>query len=391
MTHVRDRLVAARIAGARTSVLLLGPRQVGKSTLCRALAPALYLDLADHGTFIGYAKDTARLGREVEALPEKALVVVDEIQRVPDLLDMVQALIDRSGRRRRFILTGSSARKLRRGGANLLPGRVVLERLDPLTVLETGGPVDLDRALQLGMLPGVYWGGSEAVDLLGTYAEVYLREEIKAEAATRDVGGYARFLDTMAIASGHWVNYSKLSADVEVGKETVRRFVQLLDDTLLAFRLPPFRPTVTTSRRLVQRERVILFDVGVRNALLGLHRRPLTADQCGSAFEQWVMLQVIYLDHALRKGWKLSTYRTESGAEVDLIVERDEDVVAIEIKAGRQVSVRDTRGLQSFAEMVGRRRPVRRWIIFRGERAQRFESGVEALPVIEALERLAHE
>jgi predicted AAA+ superfamily ATPase len=390
MTHMRDRLLARRLAARTANVLLLGPRQVGKSTLCRSLGAALYVDLADEASFLGYAKDPARLRREVEALPSGSLVVVDEVQRVPSLLNTVQALVDRAGRRLRFVLTGSSARKLRRGGANLLPGRVILERLDPLSVLETGD-VDWDRALRLGMLPAIYWGDADAADILGTYGEVYLREEIQAEAATRNVGGYARFLDTIALASGQWVNYSKLSSDAEVPKETVRRFVQLLDDTLVAHRLPPFRPARSTSRRLVQRERVLLFDVGVRNALLDLHRRPLGPDQIGPAFEQWTMLQVIYLNHALRKGWRLSTYRTEAGAEVDLVVEREKDVLAMEIKAASRVTPADARGLLSLAEVIGRRRPLALWLVFRGERPQRFESGVEVLPVLEALRRLAAE
>ncbi|HLK11187.1 MAG TPA: AAA family ATPase [Candidatus Binatia bacterium] len=385
---MRDRIVGARLARARTSVLLLGPRQVGKSTICRALAPALYVDLADEATFLAYAKDPARLRREVAALPASARVVVDEVQRVPAILNTVQALIDRSEGRQRFVLTGSSARKLRRGGANLLPGRVVLERLDPLTAVEIED-VDLERALRLGMLPGVYWGDEAAPDVLGTYAEVYLREEIQAEAATKNLGSYARFLDVMALASGQWINYSKLSSDVEVPKETVRRFVQLLDDTLLAYRLPPFVSSARTSRRVVQRERVFLFDVGVRNALLGLHRRALGPDQIGGVFEQWVVLQVIYLNNALRQGWRLSTYRTEGGAEVDLIVERDADLVAIEIKAARNVTPADTRGLLSLAEVAGRRRRVQLWVVYRGERPQRFDSGVEAVPVLEALRRLA--
>jgi len=383
-------VLAGRLATTKSNILLLGPRQVGKSTICRNLRAQVYVDLADEAEFLGYAKDPARLRREVDALPPGSLVVVDEVQRVPALLNTVQSLTDRRGRGVRFVLTGSSARKLRRGGANLLPGRVILEHLDPLTVLETGD-VDWDRALRLGMLPGIYWGDDEAVGVLGTYGEVYLRDEIRAEAATRNLGGYARFLDTIALASGQWINYSKLSADAEVPKETVRRFVQLLDDTLLAHRLPPFRPSRSTSRRLVQRERVLLFDVGVRNALLGLHRRPLGPDQMGAIFEQWTMLQVIYLNHALRRGWKLSTYRTEAGAEVDLVVERARDVVAIEIKAGRQVTPADTKGLLSLAGLVGRRRPLALWLVFRGERAQRFDSGVEALPVLEALRRLAAE
>src|SRR5881409_393801 len=239
---MRDRVVAGRLATSRSNILLLGPRQVGKSTICRHLRAQVYVDLADEAEFLGYAKDPARLRREVDALPPGSLVVVDEVQRVPALLNTVQSLADRRGRGIRFVLTGSSARKLRRGGANLLPGRVILEHLDPLTVLETGD-VDWDRALRLGMLPGIYWGDDEAVEVLGTYGEVYLREEIQAEAATRNLGGYGRFLDTIALASGQWINYSKLSSDVEVPKETVRRFVQLLDDTLLAHRLPPFRPS----------------------------------------------------------------------------------------------------------------------------------------------------
>src|SRR6266566_5296584 len=355
---MRDRVVTGRLATTKSNVLLLGPRQVGKSTICRNLRAQVYVDLADEAEFLGYAKDPARLRREVDALPPGSLVVVDEVQRVPALLNTVQSLADRRGRSVRFVLTGSSARKLRRGGANLLPGRVILEHLDPLSVLETGD-VDWDRALRLGMLPGIYWGNDEAVEVLGTYGEVYLRDEIRAEAATRNLGGYGRFLDTIALASGQWINYSKLSSDVEVPKETVRR--------------------------LVQRERVLLFDVGVRNALLGLHRRPLGPDQMGALFEQWTMLQVIYLNHALRRGWKLSTYRTEAGAEVDLVVERARDLVAIEIKAARQVTPADTKGLLSLAGLVGRRRPIALWLAFRGERAQRFDSGVEALPVLDAL------
>src|SRR5207247_10973064 len=124
--------------------------------------------------------------------------------------------------------------------------------------------------------------------------------------------------------------------------------VQLLDDSRVAHRLPPFRPSRSTSGRLVQRERVLLFDVGVRNALLGLHRRPLGPDQVGAIFEQWTMLQVIYLNHALRRGWKLSTYQTEAGAAVDLVVERARDLVATEIKAARQVARADTKRLLSL-------------------------------------------
>lgn len=217
---------------------------------------------------------------------------------------------------------------------------------------------------------------------------MYLQQEIRAEALTKNLGGYARFLDVVAVASGLWVNYSRLSSDTEIPKETIRRFVDLLDDTLLAVRLPSFRPRSATTRRLTQRDRVLLFDVGVRNALLGIHRHQPTPDQLGAVFEQWVMLQVIYLNRALAKGWHLCTYRSEGGAEVDLVIERDADFVGIEIKAGRNVAKTDTRGLLSLEQLVGRKKPLRKWIVYRGERRQRFESGVEVWPVIEALQAL---
>ena len=323
----------------------------------------------------------------VDALGEPGLVVVDEIQRVPSLLNTVQSIADRTSHR--FVLTGSSARKLRHGGANLLPGRVVLERLDPLSVLELDRPLDLDRALRAGMLPGIYWGDEEAAEVLGTYADVYLREEIQAESAARDIGSYARFLDVVAVASGQWLNYSKLSSDSEIPKETIRRFVQVLEDTMVAVRIPAFVPGVGTRRRVRQRERVLLFDVGVRNALLGIHRRPITADQLGAVFEQWVVLQAVYINNALRKGWALSAYHSEGGAEVDLVVSTPDATIGIEIKASRNVSPRDARGLRSLAELVDDTRPFRKWIVYRGERRQRLADGTEVWPVLEALTTLA--
>jgi uncharacterized protein len=392
MAYVRDRLMARRLAVGKTSVLLLGPRQVGKSTLCRALEPALYVDLADEREFLSFAKDPALLARQVGTLALPAVVVIDEIQRIPSLLNTVQSLLDRSRGRLRFVLTGSSARKLRRGGANLLPGRIVLERLHPLSVGELtdlAEPVDLDRALRLGMLPGIYWGGEEAAEILGTYADVYLREEIQAEGAARDIGSYARFLDVMAVMSGQWLNYSKISSDAEIPKETIRRFVQVLEDTLVAVRIPAFVPRLRTMRRVQQRERVLLFDVGVRNALLGIHRRGASPDQIGLVFEQWVMLQLVYLNDALRKGWRFWSYRSEAGAEVDLVVESGERLIGIEIKAGRTLSRADTRGLVSLGDLVPRGRRLERLILYRGDRRQRFDNGVEAWPVLEGLAALA--
>jgi predicted AAA+ superfamily ATPase len=385
---MQDRLLSSRISNSRKNILLLGPRQVGKSTLCRTLAPLRIIDLADEEVFLAHAKDAGRLKRELAAAKPRGLIVIDEVQRLPSLLNTIQSLVDDPSNSFRFLLTGSSARKLKRGGANLLPGRIILEYMDPFTYAEVKDAFELSRALQVGMLPGIYLGGEESLATLDTYVEVYLREEIRVEALVRNLGDYARFLDIAAVLSGQWLNYSKISSDTEIPKETIRRYVALLEDTLLMFRLPAFTPRRKISRRLSQRDKFLLFDIGVRNALLGIHRRPMAPDQRGSAFEQWLILQTIYLNRALRKDWRLSSYRTEGGAEVDLVIEREDDVLGIEIKSSRNVSRADTRGLFSLAETIGRYKPLKKWVIYTGDRRQLLENRVHVLPYLEALEEL---
>jgi predicted AAA+ superfamily ATPase len=385
---MKDRMLSDRISGSGKNILLLGPRQVGKSTLCRELSPIRIIDLADEHAYLSYAKDAGLLKKELNAIESSGLIVIDEIQRLPSLLNTVQSIVDDPANSFRFILTGSSARKLKRGGANLLPGRVILEYMDPFTYSEIKNAFKLDRALQIGMLPGIYLDREDSIATLDSYVEVYLREEIRSEALVRNLGDYARFLDMTAILSGQWLNYSKISSETEIPKETIRRYTTLLEDTLLIFRLPAFAPRRKITRRIAQRDKFLFFDIGVRNAILGIHRRPITLDQKGSAFEQWLTLQIIYINRALRKDWRLSSYRTEGGAEVDLVIERDEDILGIEIKSGRNVSPADCRGLFSLAETVGGYKPVNSWIIYTGSRRQVLENGVQVLPYAEALEEL---
>jgi predicted AAA+ superfamily ATPase len=391
LTHVLTRLLFPRLRASKKSVLLLGARQVGKSTLARSLGPDLVIDLADEQSYLDHAKDPGRLGRELRAVAKPALVVVDEVQRIPSLLNTVQAVMD-EGTRHRFVLTGSSARKLKRGGANLLPGRIVLEHLDPLALHEIGDDFDLDRALTVGTLPGVYLDSDSGTDVLQTYANVYLREEIQAEAVVRDLGSYARFLDAAAASSGDWINYSKLANDTEIAKETLRRYFQILEDTLLAFRIPPFASRRTT-RHVSHRDRILFFDVGVRNALLGLHRRPPPATERGKLFEHWLILQCIYFARARHLPWRFSAYRTDAGAEVDFVIDTGPKLVAIECKAGRNVSRSQLGGLRSFASVA--HKPTRLLVAFQGDRPQRFDDGVEAVPyrrlLLEVLEELANE
>ncbi len=372
MTYMLDRLITPRLLKGRKSVLLLGPRQVGKSTLCRSLKPTKTINLADEALYMRYSKDPGRLLRELASISGKGIVVIDEIQRIASLLNSIQAHMDENASHR-FILTGSSARKLKRGGANLLPGRIVLEHLDPLSFWELGQQFDLARCLSVGTLPGVYLDEQEGPAVLSTYAQVYLREEIQAEALVKNMGAYARFLDAAAEASGDWINYSKLASDTELPKETIRRFYDILEETLVAFRLPAFSPK-KSHRHVTQRDRFLFFDVGVRNALLGIHTQILSPSEKGKLFEQWLILQCLFFARANQKGWKFSSYRTDSGMEVDLIIDIGPKFLAIECKYSRNVTETDLGGLRSFEHLA--HKPVQKFVVTL-ERTPQIFSGKE--------------
>ena len=371
-----SRIISERIAKRKKSTLLLGPRQVGKSTLLRALAPTRTINLADEVQYLGFAKDPGRLRREVGMLRPGHTVVIDEVQRLPTLLNTVQAIID-EGAAPRFLLTGSSARRLRQRGVNLLPGRVVLEHLDSLLYWELGAAFDLERALRLGGLPGVYLDSEGGEEILDTYATVYLREEVQAEAAVRDIGGYARFLDAAAEASGAWVTYSKWASELEINKETIRRYTTLLHDTLLTHTLPAYKPR-PSARHVSQRDRFLFFDLGVRNALLGVHGRQPTQTEYGALFEQWLILQCIGFVRAHRQPWRWFAYRTDAGAEVAFILDLGDRLVALKIKWSKVVTSRASAGLRSFARVADK--PVAAYVVCRCDHPQKLADHIYAVP-----------
>ena len=337
---------------ARQSCLLLGPRQAGKSTLVRSvLSPdAWVVDLLHHDTFLRYAKDPSlfRLEAEEKMRGGTRTVFVDEVQKVPELLDEIHGLIERA--RLRFILTGSSARKLKRRGTNLLAGRAVVRRLHPLTLAEQGSLFALSRTLRLGSLPAVVTSTeSEAIDLLRSYAETYLREEVQAEALVRNLGGFARFLEIAAAQSGDILNFSAVGRDAALATRTVQEYYQILEDTLIGYRLEPWRKSPRA--RLVGHPRFYLFDTGVTNAL----NRRLTARPdpvlAGRLFEQWLVLEVVRTLDYLGSEARVYYWRTHVGAEVDLVVEKHGRLVlAAEIKSKTRVSGADLSGLRSFGE-----------------------------------------
>ncbi len=354
--------------------MLLGPRQVGKSTLCKDFSPDLSINLANERIYTEHLKDPGLLERVVLAKRQVQLVLIDEVQRIPTILNTVQALIDDHGLR--FLLTGSSARKLKRGKANLLPGRLIVEYLPPLIYPEISDGFDLERALTTGTLPEIYLQ-DYGPEILESYVETYLREEIQAEALTKDLGAYARFLDLAAELSGQYINYSKIASDSEINKETIRRYFSILEDTLIIEKIPSFTEA-ERSRKARQREKFVFFDLGVRNAVLGLHRNRLSREQRGSLFEQWVLLQCIYLNRMQKHNLRLSTYRDASGVEADLVLQKDSSTLLAEIKSSPKADDQMFSGLRKLEAIVGR--PCQKVVIYCGEHAQSFGERESAIP-----------
>jgi predicted AAA+ superfamily ATPase len=367
------------------SILIVGPRQTGKSTLLRGLGVALEINLASESAYRAHLKDPALLESLVLGLragPKGVRVLVDEVQRIPSMLNTIQALID-SHPKIRFLLTGSSARKLKRGQVNLLPGRIFRYDLFPMTYWELAHRWNLEKALTIGTLPEVYLN-EYGPELLANYVDSYLREEIQAEALTRNVQSFARFLDLAAESSGQWINYSQLASDSEIPKESLRRYYDILEDTLLVHRLPGFT-AIKGTRKALQREKIVFFDLGVRNAILGQEKNAFSERQLGEFFEQWLVNQVFAENRYGQHGWGLYSFRDDLKREVDLIIERGGELWAVEIKYSTKFDPRDLAGLEAFCGMA--KKKVRPVLVYRGKHRQ-VRDGVEILPYQEFLEEI---
>ncbi len=355
-----------RLLPANRSVLLLGARQTGKSTLLRSLAPDLELNFASPATFREYAAHPERLEAELLAAPKSVkLVMLDEVQRIPAVLDTVQVIVDAQPERFSFLLSGSSARKLRRGSVNLLPGRVRSLALHPLVASEIGSEFELKRVLLQGSLPGIYRqeDDEERSADLRSYVDTYLREEIQAEALVRDIGGYARMLELMAASSGRVLNLLNLSRDSGIRYETLRRYVSILEDTLLGFVVPAWSPGDKVG--LVAHPKVFLFDTGVRNVLLRRNLKTIAPDDKGILFEHLVAFELCRRTGGICPEAKVSHFRTKHDAEVDFVFEIDNELWAIEVKSGSDPTSFRASGMKALSQ---RARIARKIVVFQGSK-----------------------
>jgi uncharacterized protein len=374
---------------ARQSFFLFGARQTGKSTLLRErLGPekSVFFDLLDPETEDAFHRNPKELEHRLAALSKPPKwVVLDEVQRAPRLLDLAHRLMETRGLR--FALTGSSARKLKRGAANLLAGRAVVHNLHPLTHRELGSAFDLDQILSFGSLPRIFGlEREERIAFLRAYALTYLKEEIAAEQILRRLDPFRNFLEVAAQLNGTVISYSNIARDVGVDHKTVQSYYEVLEDTLLGFLVPPFHESLR--KRQTRHPKFYFFDVGVKRSLERVLDQPLNARTYGygNAFEHFFVIELRRLAEYAGKDWRFSYLRTNAGAEIDLIVDRPgESRAFIEIKSSVSVDERDVTNLARF--QADSSRPVQAYLVSRDPTAKRIGK-VLCLPWEKGLEEL---
>ena len=366
-----------------TSVFLFGARQTGKTTLLLQQFPnAEYIDLLDSVTLRKFSNYPETLFEMYKDSDSNTVVIIDEIQQVPLLLNEVHRLIHKRGIR--FILCGSSARKLRRKGYNTLGGRALPCYLYPLVSAEIPD-FDIDTALTKGMLPAFYTA-KNAYRLLASYLDVYLRQEIKEEALVRNLSNFQRFLDAAALTDGEIVNYNNIATDCGVSANSVKEYFSILEDTLVGYMIPAFAKRV--KRRIVLSPKFYFFDIGVTNYLL--HRKEVVrgTTEYGHAFEHFVMQELIAYIGYTHNDNRLSYWRTKDGVEVDAVIGNDllgGAKLAIEIKSTEDVQNKHLKGLRTFAD---EHPDCRRIVVALDRFTRRTDDNIEIMYVYDFLRQL---
>jgi len=339
---------------------LLGPRGTGKTWLTGRLYPdALRIDLLDPETVRSMSARPERLRELLAARPETRQVVIDEVQKLPDLLEVAHLLIEEK-RDVQFIFTGSSARKLRRAGVNLLGGRAAQKALHPFMAAELGSSFRLDEALRLGMLP-VVLAAKDPAEILRAYNGLYLREEVQMEGMVRSVGSFSRFLEAISFSHGAVLNLANVARECQVNRKTVEGFLEILEDLLLAFRVPVF--TRRAQRELAVHPKFYFFDAGVFRANRPAGPLDAPAEIDGAALEGLVAQHLrAWCDYS-GGDHRLHYWQTRSKVEIDFVVYGENGFHALEVKNSVRVRPEDLRGLKKFGEDFPE---SRRWLLYRG-------------------------
>ncbi len=345
MNYIQRILDLSTLLNSR-SVLLLGPRQSGKSTYIKhqlSVPISASYNLLNQSTYLQLSHDQTRIRQEVLGNKwQGGLIVIDEIQKIPQLLDEVHLMIE--DLQVRFLLTGSSARKLKSSDVNLLGGRARMRNLHPLVYKELGNNFDLTKAMYNGLLPQHYF--SDLIDDdLAAYIGLYLNEEIKAEGLSRNIPGFARFLEVAATCNTQMLNFTSVASDAQISRQTIQNYFQILVDTLLGFYLPPFEETL--KRKTTHTNKFYFFDMGIVRALRRLGEISKQSNDFGGFFEHFIFLELkAYISYKKPQSI-LSYWQSKSGFEVDFLLDKK---LAIEVKSSTNISDKHLRGLKALAQ-----------------------------------------
>jgi uncharacterized protein len=363
----------------RKSFFLFGPRGTGKTTWVRAAFPdAVYIDLLEAELFNDLTANAQRLGNFIPR-DFRGWIVIDEVQRVPDLLHEVHRLIE--SKKYRFVLTGSSARKLRRKVPNLLAGRALTHSMHPLTAAELGNDFSLERSVTYGHMPAVC-DGTDPKKYLEAYVKTYLEEEIRQEGLTRNLSAFARFLEAASFSQGCVLNISSVARECQVERKTVESYFAVIEDLMIAYRIPVF--SRRAKRRLAVHPKFYFFDAGVYRTLRPMGPLDSPEEVEGIALETLFLQEIVALNDVLDLGYQVSYWRTSNGREVDFVLYGPRGLLAFEIKRTARANAALLGGLKSFLSDYPM---ARAHFVYMGNRRMR-EGAIEIVPAEQALKDL---
>lgn len=361
------------------SFFLFGPRGTGKTTWVKStFGSGLYLDLLEAELFNDLLANPQRLENLIPR-DFKNWIIIDEVQRVPELLNEVHRLIEKC--RYKFILTGSSARKLRKAGPNLLAGRALRYRLYPLTAIELGKDFNLEHSITYGQLPCVYTESNPKA-YLESYVKTYLQEEIQQEGLTRNLGAFSRFLETASFSQASVLNISSVARECAVERKVVENYFSILEDLLIAYKVPIF--TKRAKRRLIAHPKFYFFDVGLYRTLRPMGPLDMPEEVSGHAVESLFLQEMNAVNAYFDLGYKIFYWRTSNNLEVDFVLYGNRGIKAFEIKRVRKISSAMLKGLKAFLKDYPF---AKAYFLYGGERRMR-DGGIEIVPINNALPNL---
>jgi predicted AAA+ superfamily ATPase len=365
----------------KSSYFLFGPRGTGKTTwLQQTYKDSIYIDLLEPENYRKYNAHPERLIEVLEGNPDKKTIIIDEIQKIPALLDLIHKLIEKKDGRR-YIMTGSSARKLKKHGVDLLAGRAALRRMQPFMASEMGNEFNFDKSMKYGLVPVIY-GGSDPKEALKAYTTLYVREEIQMEGLVRNIGSFTRFLEAISFSHASVLNISNVARECEVERKTVENYMSILEDLLIAYKIPVF--TKKAKRAMSKHSKVYIFDTGVFRSIRPTGPLDRTEEIDGACLEGMVAQHLNAWSLYSSSDSEVYFWRTLAGSEVDFVLYGKDVFCAIEVKNSSKIHPKDLRSLKSFSEDYPN---AKLYFIYRGKEILK-KNNIHCVPIEVFLKQL---